>query len=83
MKFELTQHAKDVLVEREIPLSWVEKVFDFPKRVVPDAEDLELEHRLGHISEYGNRVLRVVVNRKSRPPRIITVFFDRTVRKKI
>ena len=34
-------------------------------------------HRLARIPEWGNRVLRVIVNGKSVPPRIVTAFFDR------
>jgi len=31
MKYELTQHARDVLTEREISVSWVERVLDAPE----------------------------------------------------
>jgi len=37
----------------------------------------ELEHRLAAIPEFGNRVLRVIVNTSAIPPRVITAYFDR------
>lgn len=42
-----------------------------------DPVDPDLEHRLARIPEYGNHVLRVIVNGKTTPPRIVTAFFDR------
>ncbi|MBC7093540.1 hypothetical protein H5T53_06010 [Candidatus Bipolaricaulota bacterium] len=34
-------------------------------------------HYIKAIMEYGGRYLRVVVNPNIRPPKIVTVFFDR------
>lgn len=83
MKYKLTQHAKDVLEEREIPLVWLERVLDDPQRSEPDEDDPELEHRLGRIAEHGNRVLRIVINKTVRPVQVVTVYFDRTMRNKL
>ena len=83
MKPSLTKHAQDVLNEREIPLAWVERVLANPQSIEPDLDDPELEHRLGRIAEHGNRVLRVVVNKTVRPLRVVTVYFDRTMRAKL
>ena len=83
MRFELTEHAKTVLAEREIRLRWVQKVLDSPAIVAPDPTDKNLEHRLGRISERGNRVLRVIINKASSPVRIVTVYFDRSLRNKV
>ncbi len=30
MKYELTEHARDVIKEREIEISWLEQVLFFP-----------------------------------------------------
>jgi hypothetical protein len=81
--YKLSQHARDVLEEREIPVAWLERVLNSPQRVEADADDAKLEHRLGRIREHGNRVLRVVVNKSARPPRIVTLYFDRTMRNKL
>ena len=60
MKYELTQHARDVLTEREISVSWVERVLNAPERTESDPTDPELGHHLGRIEERDNRVLRMV-----------------------
>jgi hypothetical protein len=83
VKYTLTKHAKDVLEERELPVAWLERVLNTPQRVEPDPDDVELEHHLGRIAEHGNRVLRVVVNKTVRPARVVTLYFDRTMRNKL
>ncbi len=82
MNYILTRHANKVLLEREIPIEYMEQVLCNPEWIEPDKEDFELEHRLGKILEYGNRVLRVVIDRNVEPVHIITVYFDRRMRKK-
>lgn len=79
MAYELTEHARDALENRKIELAWVERVIDFPERTEADAVDPDMEHRLGRVPEWGNRVLRVIVNRSTEPLRIVTAFFDRRV----
>jgi hypothetical protein len=81
--YVLTAHAQVVLEERAIPLEWVERVLARPARVDPDPGDPELRHALGRIEEHGNRVLRVVYNETVVPRRIVTVYFDRTMRSKL
>ena len=83
MNYQLTQHAKDVLLERRIPIEYVERILNAPERFETDANDSALEHRLGRIAEYGNRVLRVVVNPHDNPATVITAFFDRKMRGKL
>ena len=83
MKYTLTQHARDVLEERALPVAWLERVLHSPQRIEPDPADAELEHHLGRIAEHGNRVLRVVVNKTVRPARVVTRYFDRTMRHKL
>ena len=82
MNYELTQHAKDMLQERGIALEWLARVLDNPVTTHPDPTDDTLEHRLGKIAEFSNRVLRVVVNIKVKPARVITAYFDRTMKGK-
>lgn len=83
MEFVLTKHAKYALERRSIPLECVEAVLNHPQAVEPDKVDSELEHRLGRVSEYHNRVLRVVVNANVVPARVIIVFWDRRTRGKL
>lgn len=64
-------------------MSWVEQVIFQPERTESDRMDAGLEHRLGRISDYENRVLRVIVVKKSNPVRIVTAYFDRKMRDKL
>ena len=77
MDYVLTEHARDVLEKRQIPLAWMERALGSPEEIEADREDPDLEHRLARIPEHGNRVLRVIVNGKKTPPLVVTVFFDR------
>ena len=80
MEYELTQHAKDVLAERGIPVDWLEHAIDNPEKVESDPTDIELEHHLARIKEYENRVLRVILNKADSPARVVTAFFDRAMK---
>ncbi|GIW52261.1 MAG: hypothetical protein KatS3mg081_1616 [Gemmatimonadales bacterium] len=40
-------------------------------------------HYIRAIAEYGGRYLRVVVNPSAKPQRVVTVFFDRRIRRLI
>jgi len=71
------------MAEREISIAWLERVLDHPQLVQPDRSDNQIEHRLAQIAEYDNRVLRVLVNKADSPPRVVSVYFDRTMRNKL
>ena len=81
--FELTRHARDVMREREIPLEWVERAFSRAELVEVSGANLLQENRFCRIPEFGNRVLRVVVNTAFVPPRVVSVFFDRKMKGKL
>ncbi|MBI5650071.1 MAG: DUF4258 domain-containing protein [Chloroflexi bacterium] len=76
-----TDHAKGVLTERNILADWVWQTLAAPsQRQIGNDGNI---HYLKPIENYDNRVLRVVVNERVRPNRIITVFFDRRMRGKL
>ncbi|MGI9180844.1 MAG: DUF4258 domain-containing protein [Longimicrobiaceae bacterium] len=77
MEYVLTEHARDALEKRQIALAWMERALNTPEATEADPVDSELEHRIARIAEFGNRVLRVIVNGKRTPPHVVTVFFDR------
>jgi hypothetical protein len=79
----LTEHAKKVVAEREIPLEWLERVLNEPVLCQPDPDDASLERRYRPIPEFEGRVLRVVVNPSVEPIRVVSVFFDRSMRGKL
>lgn len=50
---------------------------------MPDPDDPAMERRFRRIPEFGGRVLRVGVNITVEPNRIVSVFFDRSMRNKL
>ena len=80
MKYELTNHAKKALAEREISVDWLERTLHAPELTLPDPDDAMVERRFRKIPEFGGRVLRVAVNTTVEPVRIVSVFFDRTMK---
>ena len=62
MNYTLTEHAKKMLTEREIPVEWLERVLNEPVLREADPDNASLERRYRPIPEFEGRVLRVVVN---------------------
>ena len=83
MNYELSQHARDAMAKRKIATPWLEHALANPTRVEPDGQDPSLEHRLAAITQFGNRVLRVVVNSTVSPINVVTVYFDRSMKGKL
>ncbi|MCX6096724.1 MAG: DUF4258 domain-containing protein [Candidatus Bipolaricaulota bacterium] len=77
MDYHLTEHARDALKKRQIRLEWLEQALIAPERTEKDSMDETLEHRLARIEEFGGRTLRVVVDARLTPPRVVTAYFDR------
>lgn len=75
-----TAHALAVMAERKIRQAWADRVMDAPVLVLDDRTDPALKHALGRISERADRVLRVVYNDQTDPWRIVTAYFDRSMR---
>lgn len=71
------------MAEREIPVEWVERVLDDPTLIEPVSNEPDLENRFARISEFGNRVLRVVVNKGVVPERVVSVYFDRRMQNRL
>jgi len=57
-------------------------VLEHPQRVESDKVDPAVKHAIGSIAEYGGRTLRVVYDDTVDPVRIVTAYFDRTLRDK-
>lgn len=43
MELAFSEHAAEVMEEREIPIEWIESVLSRPALRVPDAKDPEVE----------------------------------------
>ena len=60
--YELSDHAADVIAQREIETTWVVRVLTNPERTEADRSDPTLTHALGRIEERDDRLLRVLYN---------------------
>jgi hypothetical protein len=65
---------------RGIRTEWVERTVTAPERRVRDPYDWGLERFFCRITESDGKVLRVVVNTESDPWRVVTAYFDRSMR---
>lgn len=83
MDYIFTIHAKLVILERNINYNDICTVIENPDLISDDSFDDDLEHRLKKIVHNSNRVLRVIVKRRSNPLLIITAYYDRTMRGKL
>ena len=82
-KLDFTKHALHAMKERAIPMEWVEWVIAKPALREPDPTDPEVERFFRRIPEQGERVLRVAINTRVAPWRVVSVFFDRNVKGKL
>jgi len=80
--FTLSAHATEMLAVRAIDPSWIARTLAEPDNRHIDWEDPSLHHALRAIRERDGRVLRVVYNPNVEPWRVITVFFDRSQRRR-
>lgn len=80
---EYTAHALRVIKERKIHLEWIDRAVSEPDLRIDDPEDIEVERFYKRISERNDRVLRVAVNTRINPWRVVSVFFDRGMRKRL
>ena len=75
MDLDISGHALTVVEERELDKQWVLRTVEAAELV--EAHDDGTKHYLLRIPERDDRVLRVVVNPMTVPPKVVTVFFDR------
>ena len=80
MQLTYTLHARRVMEERGIPPEWVEQAVAAPERRTRDPFDETVERFFLRVPERGSRVLRVAVNTDSDPWRVVSAFFDRSMR---
>lgn len=76
--FEFSTHAKEMLRERKIAEEWVWHTIETGKSKRGIDGNI---HYTKPIRERDGRILRVVINPHTNPKRIVTVFFDRRLRK--
>ena len=83
LKLEFTKHAIQVMAERGISVEWVARAIAEPALRISDPHDPQVERFFHRIPEQDNRVLRVVVNTHVTPWRVVSAFFDRSMRGKL
>ena len=83
MDLIFTEHASHVQKMRTIEREWIVATLEKPALREPDPKDPELERFYRRVPECGDRVLRVVVNTRLAPWRIVSVFFDRKMKGKL
>ncbi|WP_083850348.1 DUF4258 domain-containing protein [Rhodovulum sp. PH10] len=76
-----SRHAEDVILERELDRSWIERTVRDPEWSHPDPKRPDLERRFRRFVEAGNRVLRVACVETEHEIRVVTAFLDRDARR--
>ncbi|MFH1515155.1 MAG: DUF4258 domain-containing protein [bacterium] len=79
--YQFSEHAYDMLRERNIKETWVRAVMENPE--LQEIREDGTVHYLRAIDEYDGRYLRVVINPDFTPNKIVTVFFDRRLQRKV
>jgi hypothetical protein len=72
---KFTAHATTMMHERMIQEEWITRTVTNPD-TTEERNDEEI-HFLKQIPEAGGKTLRVIINPRTNPRRVITVFFDR------
>lgn len=79
IEYQLSEHAYEMLSERNIRETWVKLTIADPER--QEMKEDGTVHYIRAIEEYEGRRLRVVVNPNLKPQRIVTALFDRRIRR--
>ncbi len=79
IQFRLSEHAADMLRERNIEKTWVQFALDNPE--TKEIREDGTIHYICSVENHRGKYLRVVVNPNYEPIRVVTVFFDRRIRR--
>lgn len=82
MDFVLSRHAEVSADEREIPLEWIRLALEQPDHHETDSREEGVELFYAKIAAHGNRVLKVV-NVQVDPWRVMSVYFDRSMKERL
>ncbi len=77
VQYQFSEHAEDMLRERNISIEWVQFTLNNPEQ--KETKEDGTIHYICPIKEYKGKFLRVVVNPSSNPVRVVTAFFDRRI----
>ena len=74
MDFEITEHARNELERRSIPIELLNEVLQSPQQVVPTYGDRKIYQAQVYFGEGRTYLLRAVVDFNDAPPRVVTVY---------
>ena len=80
-RFVYSDHAKEMLRERNIESEWVERTIIDPDAVESDPKHADRVRAFRALPERDGRVLRVVYVGSGEAYRVITLFLDRSRRR--
>lgn len=83
MDFALSKHAGVSAEEREIPEEWIRLALEQPDLREADRREVGVELFYAKISAYESRVPKVVVNVQVDPWRVMSVYFDRSMKERL
>jgi hypothetical protein len=81
MAFELTHHARFEIGRRQIPEQLVMAVLEKPEQVVTERGGLVAYQSRVIVEPTGEMLVRVIVDERARPPRVITVYLTSKIEK--
>lgn len=82
MRFTYGDHALGTLVDRQIDRAWVERTVEEPESTEPDPKHPERVRAFRPVPERDGRVLRVVYVPSAEGVHIVTMFLDRSRRRR-
>lgn len=74
MEFEITEHARDELARRSIPIALLSEVLHSPQQVVPTYGDRVVYQSQVVFGNGKTYLLRLIVDDNAQPARIVTVY---------
>jgi hypothetical protein len=74
MSFKLSNHAKEEMLRRSIPLTILESVLNNPQQVVTERGNLKVYQSKVDFGDGKMFLLRAIVDDKLKPPTVITVY---------
>lgn len=81
IQYELTLHAHNMIRQRSIKLEWIDYAMNNPQ-YIEHYQKMDKLYYYAKIEEFKNRYLKIVLSIKTKPYKIVTVHFDRRIRKK-
>ncbi len=74
MDFNLTNHAKEEIARRSIPLTLLEQVLNNPQQIVVEKDNLKAYQSIVLFEDGRTFLLRAIVDDSITPPVVITAY---------